>query len=120
MDERAVSWQQRLRERAVDHEVGGVFVSPSRTFRMSRDNVAIMRDEILQVLAMECGLETIPALATSLSDLATDSLDVICAVNALEDRFDIKIPFDGNSTNVETVGDIVTMVERLIAGEGQR
>ena len=79
-----------------------------------------MKDEILQILAKECDLETIPALAASLSDLDTDSIDVICAVNALEDRFDIEIPFDSNSTNIETVGDIVTMVETLIAEEGQR
>ena len=78
-----------------------------------------MRDEILEILARECDLDTIPALSASLTDLDTDSVDVICAINALEDRFEIEIPFDGNTTGVETVGDIVTMVEKLIVGESR-
>lgn len=79
-----------------------------------------MKDEVLRILAEECGLAAIPALSDSLSDLDADSVDIICAVNALEDRFDIEIPLDGNTTSIETVEDIVTMVEELVAGKSWR
>lgn len=76
-----------------------------------------MKDEVLQVIATECDLDEVPALSDSLSDIAVTSIGLICIVDALEARFDIEIPFDGNVTDVVTAGDIVALVEQLVAIE---
>ena len=74
-----------------------------------------MKDEVLRIIARECGLEELPALSASLAGLDADSIDVVCAISALEERFEIEIPLDTDTGGIETVGDIVTMVERQIA-----
>lgn len=53
-----------------------------------------------------------------LSDLGIASLDVIEIVFALEDRFDITIPFNANDarTEFDTVGDVVRAVRAAVAG----
>ena len=79
-----------------------------------------MSGEILGIIARECNLETLPPLSASLADLNTDSVDLLCSISALEEHFDIDIPFDGNAGGVETVGEIVTMVEQLVATERRR
>ena len=52
----------------------------------------------------------------SLADLAIASLDVIEIVFALEDRFDVEIPFNANDARQEfaTVGDILRAVENVV------
>jgi acyl carrier protein len=52
-----------------------------------------------------------------LADLAIASLDVIEIIFALEERFQIEIPFNANDARREfdTVGDIVRAVEAEVA-----
>ena len=77
-----------------------------------------MREEILRIIARECGLAALPALSAPIASLESDSIDLICAVSALEERFELELPLDSAETDMETVGDIVGMVERLAARGG--
>ena len=74
-----------------------------------------MREEILRIIARECSLEETPALSTPLSHLDADSIDVISAIHALEERFGIEIPLQSEALGVESVGDVVRTVTRQIA-----
>ena len=78
-----------------------------------------MKSEILQIIQRECELEATPAFSDALADLGVDSFAVICAVQALEERFEIQIPLDADLAEFNTVGDIVAMVEQLMAGENR-
>lgn len=73
-----------------------------------------MREEILSIIARECGLDALPALSAPLAGLDADSIDMVCTVSALEERFGIEFPLDIGAIGIETVGDIVLMVERRV------
>ena len=52
--------------------------------------------------------------ATSLEEAGYDSLDVLETIFAIEERFNIRVPFDANDPSVKglkTVGDIARIVE---------
>ncbi len=56
--------------------------------------------------------------ATDLQEVGFESLDVIEVIFSLEDAFQIDIPFNANDDEpieMKTVGDIVRMVETIIA-----
>ena len=75
-----------------------------------------MREEILRIVAREYGLDEVPAPTLSLVDLDADSIDLICVVGALEERFGFQFPLDTDALELETVGDIVRTVEKHAAG----
>lgn len=54
-----------------------------------------------------------------LADLGIDSLGVVEAVFAIEEAFDVAVPFDANGAgagfDITTVGSIIAAVEGLIA-----
>ena len=56
----------------------------------------------------------------SLEDLEIESLDVVEIVFAIEEKFDIHVPYNANDQELkfETVGDVVDAVNRLVAEEG--
>lgn len=74
-----------------------------------------LRNDILQVIVTECNLRVTPSLSMPLADLDIESVDIICTISALEERFSIDIPFDSTTNNLETVGDITTLVENLVS-----
>ena len=75
-----------------------------------------MREEVLRIVARECGLDELPAPALSLGELDADSIDLICVVSALEARFGFQFPLDASALELETVGDIIRTVEKHAAG----
>lgn len=57
---------------------------------------------------------------TDLQEAGFESLDVIEMIFNLEDEFKIDIPFNANDADtaqMRTVGDIVRLVETLVAGK---
>lgn len=55
---------------------------------------------------------------TNLSDdLALDSLDLLELVMFLEESFDIEIPDEAIAGHVYTVGDLIRVVERIVAAK---
>jgi acyl carrier protein len=54
-------------------------------------------------------------LDTKLEDIEIESVDLVEIIFAIEDEFDIDIPQDESDFKLETMGDIVDGVKRLIA-----
>lgn len=89
-----------------------------------------VQDEVLDIIAQK-GMVARDTLATTskLADLNISSLDVVEIVFALEDKFDISIPFNANQSaeaaaggadklDFSTVGDVISAVEKLLAAKG--
>ena len=62
---------------------------------------------------------------TQLSKLDLQSIDIIELIFAIEDKFDISVPYSASDLNTagisfETVGDLIDAVERLTAEQGAR
>jgi len=69
--------------------------------QVNRDPAAVKRDDRLQ-------------------DLDIQSLDVAEIVFAIEEKFDIEVPYNANDTNAagisfDTVGDVVDGIAKLVA-----
>lgn len=79
------------------------------------------RDRIIQIIAEQAMLD--PAeleMGMTPADLGIDSLGLVEAIFALEEAFDISVPFNANEPeksqfDISTVGSIVAAVEGLIA-----
>lgn len=82
-----------------------------------------VRDRILRIIAEQAMLE--PAdLKTEMTpaDLGIDSLGLVESIFALEEEFDISIPFNANEPSasefdISSLGSIVAAVERLVAAK---
>ncbi len=82
--------------------------------------MADVANEVLEIIAAKASVEVASlTLDAKLTDLNIASLDVVEIVFALEEKFDIQIPFNANKakSEFETVGDVVRAVERLVGGE---
>lgn len=55
-----------------------------------------------------------------LEDLEIESLDVVEIIFAVEEKFDIHVPYNANDQELEfeTIGDVVDAVQKLIDEEG--
>ncbi len=78
----------------------------SDIFEIIADKAAVERDKIIG--------------SASLQELEIESLDVVEIIFAIEEKFDIHVPFNANDQEMEfdTVGDVVKAVENLIAENG--
>lgn len=82
------------------------------------DSVA---DRVKTIVAEHLGVEPerVTPEARIVDELGADSLDVVELVMAVEAEFGIEVPDDA-ADRVQTVGDAVRLVERVIAEGGQR
>ena len=79
-----------------------------------------VRDRVIAIIAEQAFLE--PADATpekTLEDLGVDSLGLVESIFAIEEAFDISVPFNANapqdsSFDISNVGAIVAAVEGLL------
>ena len=78
----------------------------SDIFEIIADKAAVERDKIVD--------------SASLQELEIESLDVVEIIFAIEEKFDIHVPFNANDQEMEfdTVGDVVKAVKNLIAESG--
>ncbi|MGY6634256.1 MAG: acyl carrier protein [Alkalilacustris sp.] len=82
-----------------------------------------VRDRVIAIIAEQAVLD--PAQVTdtlSLADLGIDSLGLVEAIFAIEEEFDIAVPFNANAPedsgfDVSSVGAIVAAVEGLVADQ---
>lgn len=85
---------------------------------------ATVSDQIFAILAREAVLdphELRPEM--TIEDLGLDSLGLVETIFAIEEAFDISVPFNANEPgksdfDLSSVGAIVAAVERLIAAKG--
>jgi acyl carrier protein len=56
----------------------------------------------------------------TLKDLQLESLDLVQIIFAIEEHFDISLPYDNIDLDGQTVRDLVVMVERLVSAKQQQ
>ena len=82
-----------------------------------------VRDRVIEIIAEQAVVDpTDVSLDQSLLDLGIDSMGVVEAIFAIEEGFDIQVPFNANQPDksdfdISSVAAIVAAVEKLIAGQ---
>lgn len=79
--------------------------------------MATIESDIFDIIAEKAAVEREKIhAAAKLQDLEIESLDVVEIIFAIEEKFDIHVPFNANDQELEfeTVGDVVKAVEGLI------
>ena len=82
-----------------------------------------VQDKVIAIIAEQAVLEPSDVSPEStLEDLGIDSLGLVESIFAIEEAFDIQIPFNANDPkagdfDISSVAAIVAGIERLIAGK---
>ncbi len=82
-----------------------------------------VEDKIIAIVAEQAFLESSDVtLASTLEELGVDSMALVECIFAIEEEFDIQVPFNANdpeasSFDISSVQSIVTAVEDLIAAQ---
>jgi acyl carrier protein len=82
-----------------------------------------VQDRVIAILAEQAVMEPDQVgLGATLEDLGIDSLGLVEAVFAIEEAFDIQVPFNANDPtesefDISTVETMVRAVENLIAAQ---
>ena len=77
--------------------------------------------KVIEIIATQAMLEPSDLTRDSrLADLGVDSLGLVEAIFAIEEAFDISVPFNANEPgksefDISTVGSIIAAVEDLVA-----
>lgn len=80
-----------------------------------------VKDKVIEIIAEQAVLETSDvSLDSTLEDLGIDSLGLVESIFAIEEEFDISIPFNANEPSasdfdISNVRSIITGIEALIA-----
>ena len=80
-----------------------------------------VRDRVVAILAEQAVLEPSAVRPdATLADLGIDSLGLVEAIFAIEEAFDIQVPFNANEPDrsdfdISTVASVVAAVESLVA-----
>ena len=83
--------------------------------------MANVESDIFEIIAEKAAVARDKIVGTaSLNELEIESLDVVEIIFAIEEKFDIHVPFNANNQELEfdTVSDVVKAVEALIAESG--
>jgi len=83
--------------------------------------MASVESDIFEIIAEKAAVARDKVVGTaSLQELEIESLDVVEIIFAVEEKFDIHVPFNANDQELEfdTVSDVVKAVEKLIAESG--
>ncbi|ABF63953.1 phosphopantetheine-binding [Ruegeria sp. TM1040] len=82
------------------------------------------QDKVIAIIAEQAVLEPSDvSLDSTLEDLGIDSLGLVESIFAIEEEFDISIPFNANEPeqsdfDISNVAAIVTGIDKLIAEKG--
>lgn len=80
-----------------------------------------VREKVVQIIAEQAVLEPADVgMDNSLEDLGIDSMGLVEAIFAIEEAFDIQVPFNANDPgdsdfDISSVAAIASAVERLVA-----
>jgi acyl carrier protein len=82
---------------------------------------ASVKDKVFQIIAEQAVIDVADVgESKSLEDLGIDSLGLVESIFAIEEAFDITVPFNANEPSqsdfdISSVGAIVRAVEQLVA-----
>ncbi|WP_299547393.1 acyl carrier protein [uncultured Tateyamaria sp.] len=80
-----------------------------------------IKDKVIEIVAEQAMLERGDvALENTLEDLGIDSLGLVESIFAIEEEFDIQIPFNANEPkasdfDISNVQSIITGIEKLVS-----
>ena len=80
-----------------------------------------VKDKVIQIIAEQGLLDVADvSLSATLEDLGIDSLGVVESIVAIEEEFDIEVPFNANAPqesefDISSVATIISAVETLVA-----
>ena len=80
-----------------------------------------VKDKVILIIAEQGLLDVADvSLSATLEDLGIDSLGVVESIFAIEDEFDIEVPFNANAPeesefDISSVATIISAVETLVA-----
>ena len=80
-----------------------------------------VKDKVILIIAEQGLLDVADVtLSATLEDLGIDSLGVVESIFAIEEEFDIEVPFNANAPeesefDISTVATIISAVETLVA-----
>ncbi len=80
-----------------------------------------VKDRVIQIIAEQAVLEPADvSMDQSLSDLGVDSMGLVEAIFAIEESFDITVPFNANEPeksdfDISSVASVVAAVEQFVA-----
>ena len=80
-----------------------------------------VKDKVIQIIAEQGLLDAADvSLTATLEELGIDSLGVVESIFAIEEEFDIEVPFNANAPqesefDISSVATIVSAVETLVA-----
>ncbi|WP_147105321.1 acyl carrier protein [Tateyamaria sp. syn59] len=80
-----------------------------------------IKDKVIEIVAEQAVLEPSDVgLTNTLEDLGIDSLGLVESIFAIEEEFDIQVPFNANAPtesdfDISNVQTIIAGIERLIA-----
>ncbi|AKO96687.1 MAG: phosphopantetheine-binding protein [Marinovum algicola] len=80
-----------------------------------------VKDKVVEIIAEQAVLEKSDvSMDNTLEDLGIDSLGLVESIFAIEEAFDISIPFNANEPtesdfDISSVGSIVAGIKKLIA-----
>ena len=83
--------------------------------------MASVESDIFDIIAEKAGVEREEIVSdASLEDLEIESLDIVEIVFAIEEKFDVHVPFNANDQALafETVSDVVGAVQALVEEAG--
>ena len=82
-----------------------------------------VKDKVIQIIAEQGLLDVADvSLTATLEELGIDSLGVVESIFAIEEEFDIEVPFNANAPqesefDISSVATIISAVETLVAGQ---
>ena len=97
--------------------------TPERSRRKGIDRAESVRDRVIRIIAEQAVLEPSDvSMDQTLDDLGIDSLGLVESIFAIEEAFDIQVPFNANEPDksefdISSVAAIVAAVERLVADQ---
>jgi acyl carrier protein len=80
-----------------------------------------VKDKVIQIIAEQGLLDVADvSLSATLAELGIDSLGVVESIFAIEEEFDIEVPFNANAPqesefDISSVATIISAVETLVA-----
>lgn len=82
-----------------------------------------IRDKVVQIIAEQAVLDPSEIkLSMSLDDLGIDSMGLVEAIFAIEEAFDVEVPFNANEPeasdfDISSVRAMIDAVEQLVASQ---
>ena len=101
-------------------------MSLDQTEKATKADPATIEGDVLDIIAKQAKVDrALLTRSTSLAELNVQSLDLVEIIFALEDKFDIEVPYNANDpssagVSFQNVGDVIDGIGKLIAARDAR